>query len=162
MKKERIAIYPGTFDPVTNGHIDIMNRALRLFDRVIVAVALNPKKIPLFPLDQRVNFISEATQGFKNLEVIPFNCLLIHFAQSKNATVLIKGLRAVTDFEFELQMALMNRTLDEKLETLFMIPSQEYSFLSSNLVKEIAKHGGEISNLVPPIVIQGFKKIDLS
>jgi pantetheine-phosphate adenylyltransferase len=159
MKKNRIALYPGTFDPVTLGHIDIMSRALKLFDRVIVAVALNPNKHPLFSLDDRVKFIKNATQRFKKIEVIPFDNLLTSLAQSKKASVVIKGLRAISDFEFELQMGLMNRKLDESLETLFMIPSQEYSFLSSNLVKEIARHGGDVSQLVPGMVVKELKKI---
>ena len=129
--KKRIAIYPGTFDPVTLGHIDIMCRALKLFDQVIVAVALNPSKNPLFTIDTRVEFIRQGTKNLKNIEVLPFSNLLIDFAGSKKASVIIKGLRAISDFEFELQMGLMNRNLDEELETLFMIPSQEYSFLSS-------------------------------
>lgn len=156
----RIAIYPGTFDPVTNGHLDIMNRAVRIFDRLIVAVALNPKKNPLFPQHRRVEFITDAVKELENLEVAQFDCLLTRFAHSQNATVIIKGLRAVSDFEFELQMGLMNRTLDETIETLFMIPSQEYSFLSSNLVKEIAGLGGDISNLVPKNVAKEFQGIN--
>ncbi|MBT5551642.1 MAG: pantetheine-phosphate adenylyltransferase [Nitrospina sp.] len=159
MKKNRIALYPGTFDPVTLGHIDIMSRAIKLFDRVIVAVALNPNKHPLFSLDDRVKFIKNATKGFKKIEVIPFDNLLTSLAHSKKASVVIKGLRAISDFEFELQMGLMNRKLDESLETLFMIPSQEYSFLSSNLVKEIARHGGDVSKLVPSMVVKELKKI---
>ena len=158
MQKKRIALYPGTFDPVTLGHIDIMRRALKLFDEVIVAVALNPNKGPLFSLENRVHFIKEATKNLKNLEVVPFDNLLIKLAHSKKATVVIKGLRAISDFEFELQMGLMNRTLDEKIETLFMIPSQEFSFLSSNLVKETARHDGDVSKLVPKIVFKELKK----
>ena len=158
MKKKRIALYPGTFDPVTFGHIDIMRRALKLFDGLIVAVALNPNKNPLFSLAKRVDFIKNATLGLKNIEVIPFDNLLISLAHSKKASVVIKGLRAISDFEFELQMGLMNRTLDEKIETLFMIPSQEFSFLSSNLVKETARHGGDVSKLVPKIVFNELKK----
>ena len=158
MQKKIIAIYPGTFDPVTLGHIDIMRRALKIFDKVIIAVALNPKKDPLFSLEKRVNFIKEATKNLKNLEVLPFDNLLISLAHSKNASVVIKGLRAISDFEFELQMGLMNRTLDEKIETLFMIPSQEFSFLSSNLVKETARHDGDVSKLVPKIVFKELKK----
>ena len=149
MKKKRIAIYPGTFDPVTNGHIDIIQRAVKLFDKLVVAVALNPRKNPMFPIEKRVNFICQGLNGLKNVEVLPFNNLLIEFAQSKKASVIIKGLRAVSDFEYELQMGLMNRNLDEKMETLFMIPSQEFSFLSSNFVKEIARHGGDVHKLVP-------------
>ncbi len=158
MKKKLVALYPGTFDPVTFGHIDIMRRALKIFDRVIVAVALNPTKNPIFSLESRVDFIMEATQNLENLEVVPFDNLLINLAHTKNASVVIKGLRAISDFEFELQMGLMNRTLDEKIETLFMIPSQEFSFLSSNLVKETARHGGDVSKLVPKIVHKELKK----
>jgi len=157
----RIAIYPGTFDPVTNGHLDIMRRSVKLFDKLIVAVSLNPKKGPVFSQEKRVKFIAEAIQDLENIEIAPFDCLLTRFAQSNNATVIIKGLRAVSDFEFELQMGLMNRNLDDTIETLFMIPSQEFSFLSSNLVKEVAIHGGDISKLVPPGVLQGFQEINL-
>ena len=149
MKKKRIAVYPGTFDPVTNGHIDIIQRAVKLFDKIIVAVALNPRKNPMFSIEQRVDFIDQGLKGLKNVEVLPFSNLLIEFAQSKKVSVIIKGLRAVSDFEYELQMGLMNRNLDEKMETLFMIPSQEFSFLSSNFVKEIARHGGDVHKLVP-------------
>jgi pantetheine-phosphate adenylyltransferase len=149
MKKKRIAVYPGTFDPVTNGHIDIIQRSIKLFDKIVVAVALNPRKNPMFPIEQRVDFIHQGLKGLKNVEVLPFSNLLIEFAQSKKASVIIKGLRAVSDFEYELQMGLMNRNLDEKMETLFMIPSQEFSFLSSNFVKEIARHGGDVHKLVP-------------
>ena len=161
MNKPRIAIYPGTFDPVTKGHLDIMRRALDLFDRLIVAVSLNPNKNPHFSQEQRVDFIKQATRELENFEVVPFNSLLTDFAKTNNASVIIKGLRAVSDFEFELQMGLMNRTLDESIETLFMIPSQEYSFLSSNLVKEISRHGGETSNLVPDGVALALKKTRL-
>ena len=149
MKKKRSAVYPGTFDPVTNGHIDIIQRAVKLFDKIVVAVALNPRKNPMFSIEQRVDFIQQGLEGLKDVDVIPFSNLLIEFAQSKKASVIIKGLRAVSDFEYELQMGLMNRNLDEKMETLFMIPSQEFSFLSSNFVKEIARHGGDVHKLVP-------------
>ncbi len=159
MKSERVAIYPGTFDPVTNGHLDIMRRALLLFDRLVVAVALNPKKNPLFPVGERVGFILEATSDLKNIAVHPFGNLLVDFAREQNARAIIKGLRAVSDFEFELQMGLMNRNLDPDIETLFMIPSQEYSFLSSNFVKEIARHGGDVTKLVPKVVAQKLRNI---
>ena len=158
MKKKSVALYPGTFDPVTFGHIDIIRRALKIFDQLIFAVALNPNKGPLFSLDNRVEFIKEATKNLKSIEVVPFDNLLISLAHSKKATVVIKGLRAISDFEFELQMGLMNRALDEKIETLFMIPSQEFSFLSSNLVKETARHGGDVSKLVPKNVFKELKK----
>ncbi|HJL73344.1 MAG TPA: pantetheine-phosphate adenylyltransferase [Nitrospinaceae bacterium] len=161
MKKKRIAIYPGTFDPVTNGHIDIIRRALNIFDKVIVSVALNVGKNPLFSIEQRVDFIKQGLKGLKNVTILPFDNLLIDFAQANNAAVIIKGLRAVSDFEYELQMGLMNRNLDESLETLFMIPSQEYAFLSSSFVKEIAKHGGDIHKLVPKIVARKLSKMSI-
>ena len=135
MKTKRIAIYPGTFDPVTHGHIDIIRRALGIFDKLIVSVALSPAKNPLFSVDQRVSFIQEGIKSLKNVEILPFDNLLTDFARKNNASVIIKGLRAVSDFEYELQMGLMNRNLDESIETLFMIPSQEYAFLSSSFVK---------------------------
>jgi pantetheine-phosphate adenylyltransferase len=154
---EKIALYPGTFDPVTNGHLDIMQRAVKVFDQLIVAVALNPKKNPMFSIEDRVHFIQSAIDGHKNISVLPFGNLLTEFACTHKANVIIKGLRAITDFEFELQMGLMNRCLDESMETLFMIPSQEYSFLSSNLVKEIAGLGGNINKQVPESVVRGFE-----
>ena len=159
MKTQRTAIYPGTFDPVTYGHLDIMQRALNLVDRMIVAVAHNPKKNPVFSIDDRVRFIRESVKDLKNIEVHPFSNLLTEFADTHQATVIIKGLRAVSDFEFELQMGLMNRNLNNLLETVFMIPSQEYSFLSSSFVKEIARHGGDVSKMVPKNVIEGLSKV---
>ncbi|MEC7641476.1 MAG: pantetheine-phosphate adenylyltransferase [Nitrospinota bacterium] len=161
MDTQRTAIYPGTFDPVTIGHIDIMTRALKLFDKLVVGVAHSPKKHPLFSLEERVEFIKDAVNGLDHIKVCPFENLLIDFAAQHNATIIIRGLRAVTDFEFELQMGLMNRNLNESVETMFMIPSQEYSFLSSSFVKEIARHGGDISNMVPPSVLKGNKKLQL-
>ncbi len=155
---QKIALYPGTFDPVTNGHLDIMQRAVKVFDQLIVAVALNPKKNPMFSIEDRVHFIQSAINGHENISVLPFGNLLTEFARTHKANVIIKGLRAITDFEFELQMGLMNRCLDETMETLFMIPSQEHSFLSSNLVKEIAGLGGNINKQVPESVIRGFEK----
>jgi len=161
MTKKRVAIYPGTFDPVTNGHIDIIRRALNICDHLVVSVALNSTKNPLFPIEQRVDFIKKGLKGLKNVDVLPFDNLLTDFARVNNAAVIIKGLRAVSDFEYELQMGLMNRNLDQSIETLFMIPSQEYSFLSSNFVKEIAKHGGDIHKLVPKIVAEKLSRTDL-
>ena len=159
MNKKRIAIYPGTFDPVTNGHLDIMIRANELFDKLIVAVAFNPKKNPLFSMAERVQFIKEALNGHSGIEVHPFDSLLIGFAFEHEASVIIKGLRAVSDFEFELQMGLMNRNLNDQIETVFMIPSQEYSFLSSSFIKETAKYGADIRHLVPECVYNGLKII---
>jgi pantetheine-phosphate adenylyltransferase len=159
MKQKRIAIYPGTFDPITNGHIDIIQRALKIFDKLIVSVALNVRKNPLFSIEQRVNFIQQGLQNLDHIEILPFDNLLIDCAKANNASVIIKGLRAVSDFEYELQMGLMNRNLDESMETLFMIPSQEYAFLSSSFVKEIAKHGGDIHKLVPKVVAKKLSQI---
>ena len=159
MKQKRVAIYPGTFDPVTNGHIDIIRRALNIFDKLIVSVALNPRKNPLFSIEQRVELIQQGLEDLKHVEILPFDNLLTDFAQANNATVIIKGLRAVSDFEYELQMGLMNRNLDEAIETLFMIPSQEYSFLSSSFVKEIAKHGGDVHKLVPKTVAKKLSEV---
>ena len=152
MKKKRIAVYPGTFDPVTKGHLDIMRRATNLFDKVIIAVALSPKKNPLFKLEKRVKFIRAEFKNHSKVQVLPFENLLIDFALKHKAGVIIKGLRAVSDFEFELQMGLMNRNLNESVETVFMIPSQEFSFLSSSFVKEVARHGGDVKSLVPKSV----------
>jgi len=160
MRQPRVAIYPGTFDPVTNGHLDIMKRALSLCDKLIVAVALNPKKNPTFSVEDRVGFIQDAVKKYPTIEVHPFDTLLTDFAQKQKACIIVKGLRAVSDFEYELQMGLMNRNLNDKLETVFMIPSQEFSFLSSSFVKEIAKHGGDVTKMVPKSVLKGFLKVD--
>ena len=159
MKQKRTAIYPGTFDPVTNGHIDIIRRALNIFDKLIVSVALNVRKNPLFSIEPRVDFIQQGLEGLQHVEILPFDNLLIDCAKVNNASVIIKGLRAVSDFEYELQMGLMNRNLDESVETLFMIPSQEYSFLSYSFVKEIAKHGGDIHKLVPKTVAKKLSEM---
>lgn len=161
MSELRVALYPGTFDPLTNGHLSIIRRALKLFDRLVVGVALNPGKNPLFSVEARVKFIEEATFNLDNIVALPFDNLLIDFARTHRANVIIKGLRAVSDFERELQMGLMNRRLDERLETLFMIPSQEYSFLSSSFVKEIARHNGNIDELVPECVLRGLDNLEL-
>ena len=159
MNTKRTAIYPGTFDPITFGHLDIMGRALGLCDRLIVAVALNPKKNPLFNSDDRVEFIKQSVQDLTGVEVLAFVTLLTELAGMHKANIIIKGLRAVSDFEYELQMGLMNRNLNDNLETVFMIPSQEFSFLSSSFVKEIAKHGGDVSKMVPKCVQEGLSKI---
>ena len=161
MKQKRIAIYPGTFDPVTNGHIDIIRRALSIFDKLIVSVALNPRKNPLFSIEQRVGFIKQGLEDLEHIEILPFDNLLTDFAKENNASVIIKGLRAVSDFEYELQMGLMNRNLDESIETLFMIPSLEFSFLSSSFVKEIARHGGDVYKLVPKTVAKNLLMIHI-
>ena len=156
--KKRTAVYPGTFDPVSNGHLDLIKRGLRIFDKLIVAVALNPTKNPLFNIDERVNFIREAVKVWKNVEVEAFDNLLIDYVKKKKADVIIKGLRAVSDFEHELQMSLMNRRLDTHIETVFMMPSEEYSFLSSKVLKEVASLKGDIRGMVPSAVVEGLKR----
>ncbi len=146
------AIYPGTFDPITNGHSDLIERASRLFDRVIVAVAANPKKTPLFDLQERVDLARSVLAGLNNVEVCGFDTLLAEFAQSQGAKVILRGLRAVSDFEYEFQLAGMNRRLAPDVETLFLTPAEKYTFISSSLVKEVAALGGEIDDFVDPKV----------
>ncbi|KAM3089791.1 pantetheine-phosphate adenylyltransferase [Phormidesmis sp. 146-35] len=144
-----IAIYPGSFDPITLGHLDIITRGTRLCDRVIVAVLRNPNKVPLFTVQQRMEQISHATRHLDNVEVDSFEGLTVTYAQMRGATALLRGLRAVSDFEMELQMAHTNKTLFDQIETIFLATSNEYSFLSSSVVKEVAKFGGPIDHLVP-------------
>ncbi|NRA54400.1 MAG: pantetheine-phosphate adenylyltransferase [Gammaproteobacteria bacterium] len=146
------AIYPGTFDPVTNGHIDLVERASKLFTEVIVGVANSPSKKPRFTLEQRVNLAKAVTQHLDNVTVVGFNGLLVDFARQYQATVLVRGLRAVSDFEYEFQLANMNRRLHPDLESVFLTPSEKNSFISSTLVKEVALHGGDVSQFVPDIV----------
>ncbi len=145
----RIAIYPGSFDPITNGHLDVVQRAARLFDRVIVAVAQSEGKHPLFPLADRVSLVQAAVTHLPNVETDSFNGLLVNYVASRKAHTVVRGLRAVSDFEFEFQLALMNRKLDENIETIFMMPKDTYTFLSSRIVKEIARFGGDVSLFVP-------------
>jgi len=153
----RTVIYPGSFDPVTNGHLDIVQRAARLFDRVVVAIASNETKQPQFPLEQRVLLAREAVAGIGNVEVDSFDGLLIEYVARRQGHAVIRGLRAVSDFEFEFQLALMNRKLDESVETIFMMPKDTYTFLSSRIVKEIARLGGNVSPFVPECVEQALK-----
>ncbi len=155
---KRIAVYPGTFDPVTNGHVDLVERSLRMFDRVIVAIAANPKKEPLFSLDERLAMFRAAVRGKKNVLIEGFDCLLVDYMKEKKAVGLVRGLRAVSDFEYEMQMALMNRRLDSEIETVFMMPSEEYSFITSTIVKEAASYGGDVSSLVPRGVVEQLRK----
>jgi pantetheine-phosphate adenylyltransferase len=143
------AVYPGTFDPVTNGHFDLIQRSSALFDHVIVAILRNTEKIPLFSVEERTEMLEEATRGLKNVSVTSFAGLLVDYAEQMKASVIIRGIRAVSDYEYELQMALMNRRLSNKVETVFMLPAESYSFLSSKLVKEIAGLGGAIRGFVP-------------
>jgi pantetheine-phosphate adenylyltransferase len=146
---ETQAVYPGSFDPVTNGHIDLIQRSAALFDRVIVAVLRNTEKSPLFTVDERTAMLEEATRDLKNVSVTSFAGLLVDCAEEVGASVIVRGIRAVSDYEYELQMALMNRRLSNRVETVFLIPAESYSFLSSKLVKEIAQHGGSIQGFVP-------------
>lgn len=152
LEQPQVAIYPGTFDPITNGHLDIIERALRLFQNVIIALAPNPVKNPLFDINERLDLIREVTKGFKHITVETFDELLIHYVQEKKAIAIIRGIRAISDFEYEFQMALMNRKLDHRIETVFLMPSEEYTYLSSSLIKEVASYGGDIADLVPEIV----------
>lgn len=158
LNMERIAIYPGTFDPVTNGHIDVVRRSLNIFDKVIMAVTDNPEKKPLFTVEERINLIKEAIGTWEHLEVDSFQGLLIHYAVKRKAITIIRGLRAVSDFEYEFQMALMNRKLNSSIETVFMMPSDEYSFLSSRLVKEVTRLGASVRGLVPDVVEKRLKE----
>ena len=154
----RRAIYPGSFDPLTNGHLDVIQRAAKLFDRVIVAVAKNESKHPLFTLNERVALVKKAVAQLPNVEADSFDGLLVEYVTSRGAKAIVRGLRAVSDFEFEFQLALMNRKLDENIETIFMMPKDTYTFLSSRIVKEIARLGGEVSQFVPPNVQTALTK----
>ncbi len=155
---KHIAVYPGTFDPVTNGHIDLVERSLRIFDELIVAIAANPRKKPLFSLTERITIFREVTAMYKNVVIEGFDGLLVDYVKQKNAVGIIRGLRAVSDFEYEMQMALMNRRLDSSIETVFLMPNQEYSFITSTIVKEAASYGGDVSSLVPKVVVEKLKK----
>jgi pantetheine-phosphate adenylyltransferase len=148
----RVAIYPGSFDPLTSGHVDIIERGARIFDQIVVAILANVEKTPLFSEKERVAIIQDVFKGHSNVQVDTFNGLLVDYAQRKNASVLVRGLRAVSDFEYEFQMALMNRHLAPGLETVFMMPAEQYTYISSRLIKEVFTLGGEITGLVPPLV----------
>lgn len=153
-----VAIYPGSFDPITNGHIDIIERGAKIFDKLIVAVLTNPAKQPMFSVEERTFMIEQSIKHIPNVEIDNFSGLLVDFARLKKARIIIKGLRAVSDFEYELQMALMNKKLDENMETIFIMTNTKYSFLSSSIVKEVARFGGCVANLVPPIVNEKLRK----
>ncbi|MGE5173497.1 MAG: pantetheine-phosphate adenylyltransferase [Betaproteobacteria bacterium] len=155
---KHIAVYPGTFDPVTNGHIDLVERSLRIFDEVIVAVAANPKKVPLLTLEERIDMFRKALVRYEHVKIEGFDGLLVDYVKRKKAVGIIRGLRAVSDFEYEMQMALMNRRLDSRIETVFLMPSEEYSFITSTIVKEAASYGGDVSSLVPRVVVEKLKK----
>jgi pantetheine-phosphate adenylyltransferase len=148
MKSKRVAIYPGTFDPITHGHTDIVSRAARVFDKVIVAIAESPHKVPFFTLEKRIELAHSQLDGLKNIEIVGFSNLLMEFAQEKGANVIMRGLRAVSDFEYEFQLASMNRNLCEDVETMFLTPDEKYGFISSTLVREVARLGGDVSQFV--------------
>lgn len=152
-----IAVYPGSFDPVTNGHIDIIERAARIFERVIVAVIENPDKQPLFTIKEREDMLRAVTAHLRNVEIDSFSGLTVNFVKSRGAQVIIRGLRAVSDFEYEFQMALINRKLNPDIETVFLMTNEKFSFLSSSAVKQMARYGGSTSNLVPPQVEEQLK-----
>ncbi|WP_066803330.1 pantetheine-phosphate adenylyltransferase [Moraxella oblonga] len=152
------ALYPGTFDPITNGHIDLVNRSLKIFDEVVIAVAYAHHKKPLFAFDERVALVQDIFKDNERVSVVGFEGLLVDFAKTTQATAVIRGLRAVSDFEYEFGLANMNRSLDEDFEAVFLTPSAEYSFVSSTLVREVAKLGGDVSKFVPPTVLKAFKQ----
>src|SRR5216110_1988073 len=154
----RTAIYPGSFDPLTNGHLDVIERAAKLFDRVVVAIAINESKNPLFSLAERRELVSRSVEHLKNVEADTFTRLLVDYVEQRSGQAIIRGLRAVSDFEFEFQLALMNRKLNERVETIFMMPKDVYTFLSSRIVKEIARLGGDVSAFVPPHVVGRLRK----
>jgi len=155
---KKTAIYPGTFDPFTSAHLDIVKRALLIFDEVIVAVAPSHKKAPLFSLKERLNMIRKTVEDLKAIRVEAFNGLLVDYVKNKKGIAVIRGLRAISDFEYELQMAHMNRRLNPDIETIFLMPSEEYSFLTSTMVKEIASFGGSVKGLVPEVVEKALKE----
>jgi pantetheine-phosphate adenylyltransferase len=154
----RTAIYPGSFDPLTNGHLDVIERAAKLFDRVIVAIAINESKNPLFSLAERRELVCRSVEALKNVEADTFTGLLVDYVEQRSGQAILRGLRAVSDFEFEFQLALMNRKLNERVETIFMVPKETYTFLSSRIVKEIARLGGDVSAFVPPHVKEALRK----
>ncbi|MFQ5770921.1 MAG: pantetheine-phosphate adenylyltransferase [bacterium] len=151
-EEKKLAIYPGTFDPITNGHLDIIHRAVSLFDSVIVAVTTNPAKRPLFTVAERLHMIQKSTRNLNNIFVENFDGLLMDYAKRKNSHVIVRGLRAITDFEYEFQMALVNRKLAENIVTVFLMPNEKYTYLNSTIVKEVAKFNGDVRSFVPDIV----------
>jgi pantetheine-phosphate adenylyltransferase len=154
----RTVIYPGSFDPLTNGHLDVVRRASHLFDRVVVAIAASEGKLPLFPLKERKQMVLKSVKEIPNVEVDTFTCLLVDYVHAQGAEAIIRGLRAISDFEFEFQMALMNRKLNDRIETIFMMPNERFTFVSSRIVKEISRLGGDVSPFVPPHVRSALKR----
>jgi len=155
---KRIAIYPGSFDPVTNGHIDILERGLKLFDKIIVAILLNPGKDPLFTVEERINMLQISLKKIKNIEIDTFSGLLVDYAAKRKSHAILRGMRAVSDFEYEFQLALMNRRLNREIQTIFLMTGLRWIFTSSSIIKEAARFGGNINGMVPPIVNHKLKE----
>ncbi len=153
-----LAVYPGSFDPLTNGHVDIISRGARLFDRIVVAILVNAEKSPVFTMDERVEITRAVFKAHQNVEVDTFDGLLVDYVERRDAQVIVRGLRAVSDFEFEFQMALMNRRLKPKIETVFMMPAEQYTYISSRLIKEVFSLGGRVEGLVPELVEQRLRR----
>lgn len=156
--KNITAIYPGTFDPITNGHLDIIERSCSIFDKVIVAIAVNPSKTPLFTLSERKEMIVKVTSHLKNTETDSFNGLLMNYAEKKKASVIVRGLRAISDFEYEFQMSLTNKKLNPGINTVFMMPNEKYSFLNSSLVRELASYNANVEEFIPEYVLKKLKQ----
>ena len=154
----KLGVYPGTFDPITNGHIDVLKRALKIFDKVLVLVAKHPEKKCFFNVEERLNMVKEAIKGIEHAEADKYSGLLVNYLRDKKATAIIRGMRVVSDFEYEFQMALMNRHLYPEIDIIYFFPSKEYTFLSSSLIKEVFMLGGDISKFVPPIVLEKLKE----
>jgi len=154
----KIAIYPGTFDPLTNGHMSIIKRALKIFDKLVVAILINPSKTPLFSLEERISMLNEVFKDNANVEVDTFNGLLIDYAVKKKSNIIVRGLRALSDFEYEFQMALMNRKLNRDIQSVFLMTDYKWFYISSTIIKEAARYGGETKGLVPPVVCEKLKQ----